>query len=68
MVTVSTHDATMYLPLAELVDIEKELERIQKELTKAPGEPGAHREEAAERELRVQGPRGGGQRRAGEGR
>ncbi|MEI3104018.1 MAG: hypothetical protein V8S97_07605, partial [Oscillospiraceae bacterium] len=27
--------ATMYLPLAELVDIEKELERIQKELTKA---------------------------------
>ena len=25
----------MYLPLAELVDIEKELERIQKELTKA---------------------------------
>ena len=32
MVTVSTHDATMYLPLAELVDIEKELERIQKEL------------------------------------
>ena len=35
MVTVSTHDATMYLPLAELVDIEKELERIQKELTKA---------------------------------
>ena len=35
MVTVSTHDATMYLPLAELVDIGKELERIQKELTKA---------------------------------
>ena len=35
MVTVSTHDATMYLPLAELVDIEKELERIGKEITKA---------------------------------
>ena len=32
MVTVSTHDATMYLPLAELVDIEKELERIEKKL------------------------------------
>ena len=35
MVTVSTHDATMYLPLAELVDIEKELERIGTEITKA---------------------------------
>ena len=35
MVTVSTHDATMYLPLAELVDIEKELERIGREITKA---------------------------------
>ena len=35
MVTVATHNATLYLPLAELVDIEKELERIQKELTKA---------------------------------
>ena len=35
MVTVSTHDATMYLPLAELVDIERELERIGKEITKA---------------------------------
>ena len=35
MVTVSTHDATMYLPLAELVDIRQELERIAKEKTKA---------------------------------
>ena len=47
---------------------EKELERIAKEMTKARGESGAHREEAAERELRVQGPGGGGQCRAGEGR
>ena len=35
MVTVATHHATLYLPLAELVDIRQELERIAKEKTKA---------------------------------
>ena len=35
MVTVVTHDANVYLPLSELVDFEKELARIEKELTKA---------------------------------
>ena len=35
MVTVATHDATVYMPMAELVDIAKEQERISKELDKA---------------------------------
>ena len=35
MVTVVTHDANIYLPLAELVDIAAELERIAKEKAKA---------------------------------
>ena len=35
MVTVATHNATLYLPLAELVDIRQELERIAKEKAKA---------------------------------
>ena len=35
MVAVSTHDATIYLPLAELVDIAAEQERIAKERQKA---------------------------------
>ena len=35
MVTVATHNPTLYLPLAELVDIRQELERIAKEKTKA---------------------------------
>ena len=35
LVTVVTHGANVYLPLAELVDFEKELERIAKERAKA---------------------------------
>ena len=35
MVTVVTHNANVYMPLAELVDFEKELERIAKERAKA---------------------------------
>ena len=35
LVTVVTHGANVYLPLAELVDFEKELERIAKEREKA---------------------------------
>ena len=35
MVAVATHDATIYLPLAELVDIAAELDRIAKERAKA---------------------------------
>ena len=35
MVTVVTHDANIYLPLAELVDIAAELKRIAKERAKA---------------------------------
>ena len=34
MVTVATHDATVYMPMAELVDIAKELERIAAERKK----------------------------------
>lgn len=34
MVTVTTHAARLYLPLAELVDLEKEKARIAKELDK----------------------------------
>ena len=32
--TIATHAARLYLPLAELVDLEKEKARIQKELDK----------------------------------
>ena len=35
MVTVATHDATIYMPMAELVDIAKELARIAAERKKA---------------------------------
>jgi valyl-tRNA synthetase len=35
MVSVVTHDANVYMPLAELVDLEKERERIAKEIEKA---------------------------------
>ena len=35
MVTVATHDATIYMPMAELVDIAKELTRIATERKKA---------------------------------
>ena len=35
MVSVVTHNANVYMPLAELVDLEKERERIAKEITKA---------------------------------
>ena len=35
MVTVVTHNANVYMPLAELVDFEKELARIAKEKEKA---------------------------------
>jgi valyl-tRNA synthetase len=35
MVTVVTNDAKLYMPLAELVDLDKERERIAKELAKA---------------------------------
>ena len=34
----TTEDARVYLPLAELVDVEKELQRIAKELKKAEGQ------------------------------
>ena len=44
MVTVATHDATIYMPMAELVDIAKELERIAAEHKKA--EDNLHRIEA----------------------
>ena len=35
MVSVATSDAQIYIPLAELVDLEKEKARIEKELDKA---------------------------------
>ena len=35
MVSIATADAKIYMPLAELVDVEKEKERISKELEKA---------------------------------
>ena len=35
MVSVVTHNANVYMPLAELVDLEKERERIAKEIAKA---------------------------------
>jgi valyl-tRNA synthetase len=38
MVTVVTDEAKMYMPLAELVDLAKERERIEKELAKAKDE------------------------------
>ncbi len=38
MVSVVTDEAKMYMPLNELVDIEKERQRIEKELTKAQAE------------------------------
>ncbi len=38
MVSVVTNDAKLYMPLAELVDLEKERQRIEKELEKAQKE------------------------------
>ncbi len=38
MVCVITNEAKMYMPLAELVDIEKEIARIGREIEKAKGE------------------------------
>ena len=38
MVAVATNEAKLYMPLAELVDIEKEKQRIAKEIEKAQGE------------------------------
>ena len=35
MVTITTADAKLYIPMGQLVDVEKELERIRKELDKA---------------------------------
>ena len=35
MVTITTADAKLYIPMGQLVDVAKELERIQKELEKA---------------------------------
>ena len=35
MVTCATHDAKLYIPMGQLVDVAKELERIGKELEKA---------------------------------
>ena len=35
MVTITTADAKLYIPMGQLVDVTKELERIQKELEKA---------------------------------
>jgi valyl-tRNA synthetase len=35
MIVVATDQASLYMPLAELVDLEKELERIRKELEKS---------------------------------
>ena len=35
MVTITTADAKLYIPMGQLVDVAKELERIQKELDKA---------------------------------
>ncbi len=35
MVTVTTADAKLYIPMGQLVDVSKELERIEKELEKA---------------------------------
>ena len=34
LVTVVTNDSRLYMPLAELVDVEKERERVSKEITK----------------------------------
>ena len=38
MVSVVTHNATAYMPMAELVDIAAELDRINKEIEKAKAE------------------------------
>ena len=35
MVTCATADAKLYIPMGQLVDVEKELERVNKELEKA---------------------------------
>jgi valyl-tRNA synthetase len=40
MVTVVTNDAKLYMPLSELVDLNKERERIGKELKKAQDDLG----------------------------
>ena len=38
MVNVVTEDARMFMPLSELVDLDKERERINREIAKAEGE------------------------------
>ena len=35
MVTITTADAKLYIPMGQLVDLSKEIERISKELDKA---------------------------------
>ncbi|MGN0393918.1 MAG: valine--tRNA ligase, partial [Coprococcus sp.] len=37
-VSTLIHDAAVYIPLAELVDIDKEIERLEKEKTRLEGE------------------------------
>ncbi len=49
MVTVTTHAARIFMPLAELVDLEKEKARIQKELDK-------NRKELDKLEAKLQNP------------
>ena len=68
MVTVVTHDATVYMPMSELVDIAKELERIAAERKKA--EENLHRIEAklANESFASRAPESGSQRRARKGR
>ncbi len=65
MVTVITHAARLFMPLAELVDLEKEKARIQKELQEEPGRAGQAGGQAGQPRLCQQGPRQRGGGRAG---
>ena len=67
MMTIPTADAKLYIPMGQLVDVAKELDRISKELEKEPQVLKLSGSEAQQREVRLPRPRGRGERGEGKG-
>ena len=66
MVTIPTADAKLYIPMGQLVDVAKELDRISKELEE-PQVLKLSGSEARQREVRLPRPRGRCERGEGKG-
>lgn len=64
MVTVTTHSARLYMPMAELVDLEAERARLTKELEKAKKQLEAQEKKLANENFVSRAPGGRRQRRA----